>query len=346
MAELREGFLSGERHGWMSSWCDTLARIVAGQDAKALVDDGLPRRAGVLVLPSFLWHRSGIDMGRKDRARGGGRLLMPVRIVWSHGTVVLVEPGDSVEVSWEASGLGVDLEGSVTLTAGATGWEVLSFLSGDVPPEGTKAPVLGPSDLASRLAEVVEDGTKAWWHAITSMEGYVEKAVRNAHRYITIDTHSDNGECPDTMRLLDDQALAACTDRLLLGDPEKPDAPSSVVRLLNKSLQPGAFSRVDPEMFTQRAIRRDAQLEVRRCVGDPATGSKIRRTARDLGITNPDHGGAELVLREYQVRHPRDRMGLDRIKQAMTVCPVEMSSLVDEVDLDRGVEPWPSTRLA
>lgn len=346
MAEIREGFGSGERHGWMSSWCDTLAMVIAGQDAQALLDSGLPRAAGVVVLPSFTWQHSGIDMGRKDRARGGGRLLMPVRVVWSHGTVVLVEPGQSVEVSWEASGLGVNLEGSVTLTAAEPGWEVLSFLSANVPPEGTKVKILPADDLRTKLAAISSDGGDAWWHAITSLQTYVEMAVRNAHKYITRDTVPDKDKCPDTLTLLDEQALVSCADRLMLGDPERPDEPSSVVRLLKRSLEPGAFSRVDPEMFTQRAIRRDAQLEVRRYVGDPPTGSKIRRTARDLGITSPENGGAEQVLWEYQRRHPGDRMGLDRIRRAMQVRPVEIGSLIEDVESDRGVSPWPSTRLA
>lgn len=332
---MREGFGAGERHGWMNNWCGTLGHIITGRAADRLLESPLPDQAGLVALPSFLWREAGMNLGRKDRARGGGKLLMPIRVVWSSGAVAVINEGDTV-LYWEAEGSGIHQSGSLEVRLGSYGGGTLDITDADIPQHPVTVPATDRLSLEAELLGLSENGRHAWWHALASLEVYVDKAVRQAHRYVTLDAGIGTEEPPDSFRFLDEQAIVTATNRLLIGDLDDPGRPSSVVRLLHRSLEPGAFIKVDPEMFTQRAIRRDAQLEVRRVVGDPAQGSKIRRTARDLGATGLDDDAIDLVLAEYRIRHPADKMGRRRIKKALQVRPVEISSIDDISAPDEG----------
>ena len=321
------GFRDGDRHGWMASWCGTLERIILGEAARQLLRRPLPD-AGLAVLPVWLWRESAIPVGRKDRAAGGGKLLLPVRVVWDSGPLVLVRNAEKVSPLWDASGMGITLSGVVTLTGTNLGCARTVADWGDTPLGELEVPTLTGAELEAELKRLDADGHAAWWEAVQTLERYVERAVVQAHAYISADVAIGHERAP----LLDQEALAMCCDRVLLGDE---DEVSPVTRLLRRSLSPTAFVHVDPQRYVQRSLLRDSQLVVRKVVGDKPTGSKIRAIARELGVTNVD--GAERVLGVYRERFPRDRMGLKRVVAALSVRPMVTSYLATSDGSEGGV---------
>ena len=82
--------------------------------------------------------------------------------------------------------------------------------------------------------------------------------------------------------VVDQVKLDQLRDQMMFGD----DTHSSAAeRLLKLCTSPGTFRRVDPLRYLTTAIRRDATTAVRRAIGDPHIGPKVRGLARELGTT-------------------------------------------------------------
>lgn len=217
---------------------------------------------------------------------------------------------------------------------GGRSWTATHLDDGNQPPPAAVVPELSPADLRSELARLIEDGTTAGWEAISELEGHVQRAVVSAHTYVSSDVGS--------RRLLDESDLLRVRDELLLG--EVGAAGSPVMHLIEKSLDPLAFARVDPQRYLAVAINREAQRAIRQAVGDPITGSKIRRVARDLGVgpfqmppddnlqfgalPQPAQDAVKRILAVYREQYPVDKMGWRRVVNALSVVPDAMSSTV------------------
>lgn len=321
MTTQAKGFRDGERHGWLDSWCGLIARIIHGRQAQQALEEGLPGDVAVAALPVWAWARPVTSVGRKGRARDGGVLLLPVRVDWSPTALAIVPAGSEGEYEFTAAGLGIEQRGRSVLSAtGGAGFSAANLDLGIRPLERSVLPVLTAESAGRELARIAEDGTTALWEAVTSLETFIERAVLRAHTYISGDV--------DSGPLLDPGGLERVRDNLLFG-AEGGSGPSSVMRIINRATDPTQFIRVDPQRWLTVELHRDAQQEVRRQVGDPATGSKIRRVARQVGVhrvTSP--ADIDRVVAACAVAHPRDRIGRGRVAAALSVGPDAMAAAV------------------
>lgn len=310
LEQQRHGFRDGDPHGWNETWCSTVARRIRGEAAAKLLAEG-PRTAGLVVLPSWVWRRSKIDVGRKDRAMDGGRLLMPIHVAWSHGPVVLVDSSEPLELSWSATGMGLDIHGTTTLSLG-DGPDRLDVTASEPPTEITMSAM--PADRLERELQMLqEDGHSAHWAAVQGLSRYVEIAVNKAHSRLAKDVAGN----PEHERpLLDQVSLERVQDVMVLGES---GSDSVVMRVLDQSCEPSTFISCDPSRWVWKKLHQAAERHVAKAVGDPAVGWKIRSVARRIGVET--EADLDRLLEEYRRLYPGDKMGRWRVLDALSVRP-------------------------
>lgn len=306
-----EGFRSGDRHGWIDALTRRLERVATGRAAQELLDLGaLPRRCAVAALPVWAWAPPVLDVGAKSRARDGGTLSMPVRLEFAGGPVRLLAPGSPARVSFTAVGLGHRTSGQATLhpvcpggpRVGEDGRRLCGGIDSLHLPERLWYPVLAGAQVRAELSRLAEEGHLARWEVVTSLERHVASAVGAAARRVS-------AEIGGPVRELDETALAGLADELVLGTGQ---GPGPVLRMVDRALEPGRFARVDPQRWVRVTLARDAEQALRRRLADPWVGAKIRAVARELGTED-----VEAVVREYNRRHPRDRVAGGRVTSAL-----------------------------
>lgn len=319
---------TAERHPGLEVVCRRLERILHGRAAENLLADpaGLPEGAGIVVLPAWSWLRSLIDLGRKDRAfktKGEPvteeRLLMPVRNDWDLPLVTLVDGTGSVQASHRTRGLGHQFAGQTRLVR-RPGHPHLAA------PEETPTmgrPVFVGSGIRMRtlsaLRRIAEDGTAARWELIQQFEPMVRKAVHVAHSAIS---HEIGRTAGIIQPMLDEQGIEQVVNLMMFGDREETgrEKPGSVFRLIELCLQPDYFLKAEPFRVMNKHLRRDAEAEVRRKLGDPHIGPKVRAVALQ-------HPRAELsaIVEEYRKVYPKDRLSEKRAQDALSVSPDAMA---------------------
>lgn len=315
MTDFPTGFNSGDRHGWLASWSATLSRISWGRAAERLLAAGVPSRCAVVLLPVWTWHEPIRDVGRKAMARGGGRLLLPVRVVWERGPVLLVSYRHPVTDRWTAEGLGLHLDGALTVAAADRRGTVLRVADDELP-DRTRPGLLAQAAVQRELETLVADGRTAMWEAIALVTPFVEKAVTRAHAALSADVLGEAGG-----RLCSPTTLEQVASTLTLGD-DGPLEQVPVVRIINRVLEPGSTVRVDPQRYVLVAVNGVAGEAVKRAVGDPRVGGRVREVARSL----PYGAGVPEILAHYTRLHPRDRLGHRRATDALTVAPDPLAS--------------------
>lgn len=305
------------RHPWNDQMAGFLHAIGMGELAAHHPRDDLPVRGAVIVLPTWTWGLSAINVGAKDRAKDGSRLSLPIQIGWDGGPLVVLEEGETVTLSWWMVGMGHSRRGEATVTCtdgtdgvdGSFEWSAPeSETTIPVPVRVTEASV--PSwRMRQVLDDLVEDGKLAMWEA---MERYLAPALRAALRRSEQQLNAESCETHGAPMgsIFDPVTVDAIETRLLLGDEAK-DGP--VRRLLLRcATNTGLFFRVDPQRFMITAIARDAKAEMRRTLGDPHIGPKVRRIALKLGTRDID-----AILREYRERYPADNLSARRAEAAL-----------------------------
>lgn len=319
----------------LATLCARLEAILVGQAAERLLTSGepLPASGGLWVPPAWTWLFARVDVGRKDRAPDGTRLRLPVRLAWSEDQVAIVVPGQPRTFGWSAAGLGHSGNDSVHVTTAAnTGGNPGAALGPDA---GGRSGVIhrrvesgvagvpkfailqsrSDQELEARLTEYVHQGATARWQLLLWLEPYVQSALRRAHASVSRELATRWGS---RRVLVDDTKLTAIADRMLLGDA---DHPGKVSQLLDRCLMPDTFRRVEPVKYIKDALRRDANAEIRRALGDPHVGAKVRKVADDLGT-----GEVDAVVKEYRRRYPNDRLSHGRATAALSVAPDPMAS--------------------
>jgi len=303
------GFGSGDRHGWLDALCGHLQAAIWAAAAGDLLADRArwPVRATVLALPCWRWAEPAADVGRKARAADGGTLLLPVRVDWQPGPLLLVPRGQPVRASWRAVGLGLDGDGAAVLACTAHPGSRLD--PGTGLPEQRTGRAVSRMAIAEELARVAAAGRAARWELMAMLEPYVRAAVIRAHSRVAIEV-AGPGTGSSRPSVMDDTDLDAVVDMLLLG--EGSGGPGPVARLLDRCLRPDTFRRVDPLRYIAVTLRRDAEQEIRRRIGDPRIGPKVRALHRQYpGLTLPD------LVAVYREQHPRDRLSLGRAAAAL-----------------------------
>lgn len=300
---------------------DWLAQIVLGEEAARIAHaadgddghvggiaaDGLRLQIGQV----WLWRAPRIHVGRKSRAEGGASYALPVRVTWDGGHLHLAPAGRSpAPRRWSAAGMGWDLTG----------------LSGSIPGPGeasTPAVAEVAGNAAAALAHLVERGRAARWELLLWLQPTVSSALLRAHSSIRAemgDPRSGSLGPP----LVDQVKLDQLRDQMLFGDDTHI---SAAERLLTLCTAPATFHRVDPLRYLTTAIRRDATTALRRAIGDPHIGPKVRGLARELGTTH-----VATIVDEYRRRWPSDHLAADRAEQALSVGSDAMAHWVQVVD--------------
>lgn len=289
-----------ERNPEVAAWCAFLHRVIVGRAAGQMLQRELPDSGYLAVLPSWYWCLAEVDLGRKDRTADGGRLLMPIRMSYTGGAVH-VDPQE--RVPYTGSGLGLSISGA------------------------HQPDVKYAHNLASELKELVDDGLAATFEAIASKESTVKYAVARAHASIAAEVlDSGPGQVP---RLLDAVAIDAIVSEMMYGANDS--QMSAMQRLLNLSVRPEAFAKVDPLRHATRNIGRDARTAVRLAIGDPERGTQVRRIARLCG----PGATPEEIARRYRIEYPNEEMGVQRVRSALSVRPSVHAGAYSLADYDR-----------
>lgn len=306
------------RHPILDIMCERLQAVMHGRAAQKLLDtpEAIPDAAGIAVLPAWTWLRPLISVGRKDKAFGTGQgLLMPVRNDWSTEMVLLVS-GPSIPLTYRARGMGHLLAGQskAVLRPGA------AVPGRGVDPLSLTSPVFAGSASRARimreLQALVTAGDTARWEVLQGLEPKLRKELYKAHAHISHEISETTGAFQP---MLDEIGIEEVHDYLMFGDEKKP---GSAFRLIELCLTPDCFLRVDPLMYMSKHLRRDAEAQIRRRIGDPHIGPKIREIARRLPDGNRD---LSRIIAEYRKVYPNDRLSINRAEAAMTVSPDAMA---------------------
>lgn len=302
------------RHPWVDNITAMLQRIVHGRAAEQAAADLDTERGGagwsLFVLPAWGWAVSRINVGRKDRVVGSPqRLLLPVRLTWSPAGVLVVAGDRARQASFTAAGMGHSAVGTVQLDPGRPAGE------GGLP-DGVlePAPVWGPRatgrvGVLGELDRLVDDGRAGYWEVMSFLEGKVERALH----FATSRASTELLDVGERARALDDISLETLRSTMVYGALGQGD-PSPIQRLVERCTAPGTFARVDPERYILTSVRRDARAEVRKALGDPHIGSKIRAVAAELGPV-----GVDALIAAYRARYPGDRLSVNRALAALSV---------------------------
>ena len=318
--------MSTVRHAWIDELCARLEQVLIGRLAEELLAGELPERAAVVVAPVWRWLVPRIDMGRKTHRTDGAAMLMPVRMTWQPSPLMLVTA--PVQVAWSMVGLGNSGAGTLELIP----CEGAPTRTGDeFPTDGELGvPTMDARQVRARLNRLAEDGRRARWEALMSLEGYVTRAVRGAVVAVSHDVAGDLQDDRPTW-VLDETGSQGVADRMLLGTGGRP---GPVSNLLDRCLKPAAFVRVDPLKYVVTDLHRSADDEVRRTIDDPRIGRKIRAVRR----TMPSAPLTE-VIAAYRDRHPGDHLSTVRATRALSAGVDVMASVQS---LDRVVAAVPS----
>lgn len=314
--EVIERSSDSDRHPTLETLCERLHAILVGQRAKELLADigALPEEAALWVAPSWAWLFSRVNVGRKDRASDGTRLRLPVRLDWSLGPIYLISDAETV-ATYSAVGLGHALAGELTVAASPYLLDTDADTTATGVPTRVSVPVVGRTQIAAALRALVEEGRVARWKALEYLEPYAQNALLKAQASVAYEMAQSWG----THRaVLDETKLETIRDQMLFGDD---DHPGKVAQLLDRCLRPETFHRVEPMKYIKESLRRDANTEIRRAIGDPHIGAKIRRVSRELNSRDID-----AVVEEYRLRYPKDRLSRDRAAAALSVAPDAMAS--------------------
>ena len=286
------------RYTGPSAWlCGRLSRVIAGQAAAAVTTDR--RSAAVVVLPVWRW-----------AARPQAASVIPVRLSWEPSPVVVVTSGATATFRWTELGAGHTRSGVTAVTASRGAPPPAENRTVADIPDRVIAPTTSPSSVKRALAALAADGESARWEAMIGLEPNVRAAMRRAHAEIAAEV----GPALDgTCRLLDHIDHQALADWMLLGDASSQNLPP-LARLIARCCQPSTFVKVDPKRYIDSALRVYATEAIRRAVGDPHVGPKVRAAAAQLGTTNVDD-----VLAFYRRRRPSDRLGRRRAEAALDI---------------------------
>lgn len=318
------------RHSGLETLCGHLEAMLWGGAAAAVLAstpaDQLADRSDALTLvtlPAWDWRLPCMAIGRKGVEHGTGEaLLMPVRLDWGgNDALVRLVPQDQpeTEFSWTACSMGWSDSGDVQLShfeKVCPETELVSILM----PRSRSAAGTGRT-MGDQLRELVRDGHQSQWQLLFSLEPFITSTVRKAHAAVSHEIGEARG---GVAAVLHETGIEHIVNTMMLGESsEGTTGGASVPRLLEHCLQPDRFAKVDPLMYLRRNLRRDAEDLVRRAIGDPRIGPKIRRLAATMPGATVDE-----VVAAYRREHPQDRLSLARAEAALSVGPDPMARSV------------------
>jgi len=277
-----------------------IEKILVGRAAAALSTAEVTTSVTIVPLPLWSELKPQIDVGIK--AQKNANLVLPARIEWSLPPLLLLRAGESVTAEWRITNMGHNLAGSLTVTEAGLSEPVPGQLDTEI------LFAFSPRDLKRKLAAIAKTGDTAKWEILQSFEEYTRSKLDEANRILAQELSEYHGQ--SIPGVLDDIALDSLLTQMLFGEGDT----SIVSRMVDKALQPDAFKDFDPARYFTLNLKSRALGEVRRTVGDPHIGSKIRRLQKIIGAQN-----VETLVSAYNEQYPTANLGPKRAAAALTV---------------------------
>lgn len=295
----------------------SIEQILIGRTASTLNVEGYDARTTVVRLPVWSELPPVIDVGIK--AVKHADLVLPARIEWSVPPVVLLTEGQTVDADWRITNMGHQLSGSLTISEFGFSTQVPGQL--DV----VLLEAYSARDLSRKLANFTKTGATARWEILQSFESYTRSKLDEASRILAQEFSEYHGR--SIPGVIDEIAIDSLLTHMLFGEGDT----SIVSRMVDKALHPDAFKSFDPARYFTLNLKRSALGEVRRSIGDPHIGTKIRRLHKQVGSTNL----VDLVT-AYNAQYPKEHLGAKRAAAALTAGPevgVTAVNLVSDEEL-------------
>lgn len=262
----------------------------------------LPNPARLRELITHIsWGESVQDAGLRYNTRV---VLLPLtahvdrgeaRITWTPSNVVTPD----TTVSWTYVERGKTFTGTATVDA--------DWVHGDYPDASY------PVGAVAR--QVSEQANLARWNLIQELEPAVREALANSNAYVAREIEGRlGGEFEGWGQALNHGAvshseLEQAATRLLFGDKGRD---STVLRMVKRAARTTINNQPLGPWFDRNLCAR-AEEEVRRLIGDPHVGRKVRKVYREHLPANLNE-----LLELYRRAHPKDRLGAERAIQALT----------------------------
>lgn len=219
-------------------------------------------------------------------------------IHWSPSIVVAA----GTEVTWRVVERGVEQAGQFTVHSPTD-------IDGVFPP-GAAAPI------QQSRRQLIQQGRAARFELVTALERHVTGLLEASNRFVARELEGRAGDeaegwAPSLNHgVIDTVALEALATELLWGGSTQTD--STVLRMVDRA----ATTHINNQplgSWLDTNLRARAEEAIRRHIGDPHVGRKIRRLAREH---NPQTIEALIAL--YRRAHPRESVGRDRVIAALS----------------------------
>jgi hypothetical protein len=294
----------------LQGMCGFIDDIIAGEAAESLADSGTVLSVGTLVvLPSWAWRVPKIDVGRKAKSSDGRQRLMPARIVWEGGPVRELPIGEELEIRWTVTGLGHNETGVSTVrTIADSGVQLVPHPGAEIPPQ--MRGFVSPNQLARFLRALVKTGIEARWALMTSLETFTKNKLAAANTAVAAELGGHHKHVIPSV--LDEISLDSLLTQMLYGT----GGSSVISRMVERSMTPTTFDRVDPMHWFAVNIRARAEEAVRQRIGDPKVGPKVRRIMEISQAATMDE-----LLDAYRAVYPKDSLAKKRAIAALSAGP-------------------------
>lgn len=230
-------------------------------------------------------------------AKGGSKYAQAY-IHWSPS--IVVEPG--TEVSWRIVERGAEQTGRFVAYSP-------DDIEGEYPQDA-----LAP-ELRARAA-LIADGKVARFQLVDALERHVAELLEASSRLVARELEGRLGDETETWApsnnhgVADSVALESIATELLWGGESQSD--SIVLRMVERAATTHINNQPLGSWFDTN-LRARAEEAVRRHIGDPHIGRKIRRLAREQ---KPE--SIEALIELYRRAHPRESVGRDRVIAALS----------------------------
>ncbi len=304
--------MNAARHGYSSDICDRLERISWGARASEILDSRAKvANCTIATLPMFVWDHPSRDAGRKATSLDGD-LLMPTRISWNTpSSVLLIDPSETFKASWKTP------KGSTSSPSrGATEFTVVHDVAEatllEQPltsiPRALAAPIQRRMEARRTLIDLAKDGRNARWEILHIFEENLEWNFTRALASVKTEMRLSGN-------VLDRAASESLQNKILFGDgsSDKSEPESLAFALIDRCLTKETFAKVDPGLYIRRWMFSTSESAIRRYIGDPHIGRKIRKVAQEI-----DANDERRVIEEFSRRYPKGHLGARRVKDALS----------------------------
>jgi len=222
----------------------------------------------------------------------------PAYIHWTPS--IVVEPG--TEVSWRITERREEITGTFTAHSPTD-------IDGEYPP-GAPAPV------TTTRHDLIRGGRVARFQLVSALERHVNALLEGSNRFIARELEGRLGDDAENWAptvnhgVLDKVGLEALASDLLWGADGQSD--SVTLRMVERAATTHINNQPLGSWFDTN-LRARAEEAIRRRIGDPHIGRKIRRLAREQSP-----GSIDELLEMYRRANPKESVGRDRVIAALS----------------------------